>query len=166
MNFTKADKSEFSNIFSLIGEKWMLITAKKDGKINTMTASWGTAGILWNKPVAMCVIRPQRFTKEFIDGNNYFTLSFLPEQYRKELNYLGTKSGRDVDKIKESGLTAIDYNDNATYFAESDVALICKKMYFQTLDSANFLDPKIEPMYGNGDYHTMYFGEIIEILKK
>jgi len=165
MSFTKSDKNSFSDIFGLIGSKWMLITAKKDGKINTMTASWGTAGIMWNKPIAMCVIRPQRYTKGFVDASDYFTLSFLPEKYRKELNYLGTKSGRDGDKIKETGLTPVDYDGNAVYFAESDDVLICKKIYFQTFDSANFLDPAINAVY-NDDYHTMYFGEITDVLKR
>ena len=92
------------NPFQMIGKEWLLVTAEKEGKANTMTASWGGVGIMWGKPVAYVFIRPQRYTKEFIDAGDHFSLSVLGEDYRKTLNYFGTVSGRDEDKIAKSGL--------------------------------------------------------------
>ena len=92
------------NPFQMIGKEWLLVTAEKEGKANTMTASWGGVGIMWGKPVAYVFIRPQRYTKEFIDAGDHFSLSVLGEDYRKTLNYFGTVSGRDEDQIAKSGL--------------------------------------------------------------
>ena len=93
------------NVFSAIGEQWMLITAGTADRCNTMTASWGGLGVIWGAPAATCYIRPQRYTKEFVDQEEYFTLSFLGEESRKALQLCGSKSGRDTDKIKECGNT-------------------------------------------------------------
>jgi len=153
------------NIFELIGEKWMLVTAaKKSGEINTMTASWGGMGIMWGKPVAVCVIRPVRYTYEFIESAEYFTLAFFSEQYRKALNLLGTKSGRDTDKIKESGLTPFELPEfKAHSFKEAETTLVCKKIYYQDIDPANFIDEELDKNYPNKDYHRMYSGEIVRV---
>ena len=91
------------NIFSAIGDQWMLITAGTADRCNTMTASWGGLGVIWNAPSATCYIRPQRYTKEFVDREDYFTLSFFGEEHRKALQLCGSKSGREVDKVKECG---------------------------------------------------------------
>ena len=93
------------NPFTLIGDQWLLITAGTPEHCNTMTASWGGVGVLWAEPSATCYIRPQRYTKEFVDNSDYFTLCFFDESYRKALNLCGSTSGRDVDKIKECGFT-------------------------------------------------------------
>ena len=120
--FEKVDPKTLDlNVFSAIGEQWMLITAGDRDNCNTMTASWGGLGVIWGAPAATAYIRPQRYTKEFVDNSDYFTLSFFPEAYRKELALCGSKSGRDVDK---------------------------------------------EKWYPEEDYHTMYIGEIVEVLKK
>ena len=124
------------NVFELIGKKWMLITAAKEGKSNTMTASWGGLGVMWGKKVAYVVIRPQRYTKEFIDVAESFSLSFLPEKFRKELSYLGSVSGRDEDKIAKAGLS-LTYQEEAPYFEESELVLICKKLFVQEFISKN-----------------------------
>ena len=135
--------NEFSeNPFKLIGSDWMLITAKKGDKTNMMTASWGGVGILWNKPVATIYVRPQRYTKEFIDNEEYFSLCVLPEEYRQILNYCGTKSGRDEDKIAETKLT-IDESEKAPIFKESRLVLICKKLYAQDLTEQSFIDKSL-----------------------
>ena len=107
MNTFKTIKPEelSENAFSTIGKDWMLITAEVDGKVNTMTASWGGLGVMWNKDVAYIFIRPQRYTKEFVDGSSHLSLSVLKEGFRKELTYLGTVSGRDEAKIEKAGLT-------------------------------------------------------------
>lgn len=157
--------NEFSeNPFKLIGSDWMLITAKKGDKTNMMTASWGGVGILWNKPVATIYVRPQRYTKEFIDNEEYFSLCVLPEEYRQILNYCGTKSGRDEDKIAETKLT-IDESEKAPIFKESRLVLICKKLYAQDLTEQSFIDKSlVEKNYQAKDLHTMYIAEIEKIL--
>lgn len=157
--------NEFSeNPFKLIGSDWMLITAKKGDKTNMMTASWGGVGILWNKPVATIYVRPQRYTKEFIDNEKYFSLCVLPEEYRQILNYCGTKSGRDEDKIAETKLT-IDESEKAPIFKESRLVLICKKLYAQDLTEQSFIDKSlVEKNYKAKDFHTMYIAEIEKIL--
>ena len=157
--------NEFSeNPFKLIGSDWMLITAKKGEKTNMMTASWGGVGILWNKPVATIYVRPQRYTKEFIDNEEYFSLCVLPEEYRQILNYCGTKSGRDEDKIAETKLT-IDESEKVPIFKESRLVLICKKLYAQDLTEQSFIDKSlVEKNYQAKDFHTMYIAEIEKIL--
>lgn len=157
--------NEFSeNPFKLIGSDWMLITAKKGDKTNMMTASWGGVGILWNKPVATIYVRPQRYTKEFIDNEEYFSLCVLPEEYRQILNYCGTKSGRDEDKIAETKLTIVE-SEKAPIFKESRLVLICKKLYAQDLTEQSFIDKSlVEKNYQAKDFHTMYIAEIEKIL--
>jgi flavin reductase (DIM6/NTAB) family NADH-FMN oxidoreductase RutF len=154
------------NPFTMIGKQWMLVTAEKDGKVNTMTASWGGLGIMWNKNVAFIVIRPQRYTKEFIDHADTFSLSFYNESFRKELAYLGKVSGRDEDKIKNVGLT-IRHHEATPYFEEANTVIICKKLFNQPFDKSAFLDMDIPPhMYPDDDYHTLYIADIKTILQK
>lgn len=152
------------NVFQMIGKDWMLVTAEKDGKVNTMTASWGGAGVMWGKNVAFVVIRPQRYTKEFIDASDTFSLSILDNSYRKTLNYLGTVSGRDEDKIQKSGLT-VEHSGNTPYFKEANTVLLLKKLYRQEMSPDCFIDKSlIEKWYPNADYHTLYVAEIEKIL--
>lgn len=151
--------------FTLIDKDWMLITAEKEGKVNTMTASWGGVGIIWNKKVAYIFIRPQRYTKEFVDASERFSLSVLPDSYRKELTYLGRVSGRDEDKIAKTGLK-VAYEEGVPYFEESKYVLICRKLYAQDLKGECFIDKSLDPKnYPTQDYHTMYVAEIEEVLE-
>lgn len=165
--FEKIDpKALDQNVFSMIGDRWMLITAGTGERLNTMTASWGGLGVLWSKPVATCYIRPQRYTREFIDREECFTLAFFGEEYRKALSLCGNKSGRDIDKVKECGFT-VNTEANAPYFEEAELVLVCKKLYVGEIDPAGFIDPTLgEKNYPNKDYHKMYIGEIAEVLKK
>lgn len=150
--------------FQMIGKEWMLVTAKKGDKVNTMTASWGGLGVMWGKNVAFVVIRPQRYTKEFIDVSDSFSLSFLDETYKEKLSYLGSVSGRDEDKISKAGLTVAGENETP-YFEEANTVLICKKLYQQEYRRECFLDSSIcERWYPNSDYHTMYVAEIEKVL--
>ncbi len=152
------------NAFKMIGKDWLLLTAKKDGKVNTMTASWGGIGVMWGKQVAFLFIRPQRYTKEFVDAAAEMSISVLPENYRKELNYFGTVSGRDEDKIEKSGLVVAE-EAGVPYFAGARLAFICKKLYAQPLEAAYFLDKtNIERWYPENDFHTMYVVEIEKVL--
>ena len=153
------------NPFTLIHKDWMLITAEKEDKVNTMTASWGGVGIIWNKKVAYIFIRPQRYTKEFVDASQRFSLSVLPDSYRKELTYLGRVSGRDEDKIAKTGLK-VAYEEGVPYFEESKYVLICRKLYAQDLKGECFIDKSLDPKnYPTQDYHTMYVAEIEEVLE-
>jgi len=153
------------NPFQLIGKEWMLITAGDSNKINTMTAAWGGLGIMWGKNVASVVIRPQRYTKEFVDREETFSLSFFNTNYKKQLNYLGSVSGRDEDKITKAGLTVLA-PDGTPYFEEARLVLICKKLFAQPFDPACFLDEKQKKVwYPLEDYHTIYFAEITKVLQ-
>ena len=154
------------NVFHMIGREWLLVTAEKEGKVNTMTASWGGLGVMWGKNVAYIVLRPQRYTKEFVDAGETFSLSVLDEEYRKTLSYLGTVSGRDEDKITKAGLT-VEHADGTPYFGEANTVLVCRKLYAQNYDPACFIDKSCdEKWYPDKDYHTMYIAEIVEALKQ
>ena len=153
------------NAFNMIGKDWLLITAEKDGKVNTMTASWGGVGIMWNKKVAYLFIRPQRYTKEFIDAADKLSICVLPDSYRKELTYLGRVSGRDEDKIAKSQLNLNKY-EGVPYFEEARLAFIGRKLYAQSLEESSFVDQSlIETCYPNKDYHVMYVVELETILE-
>ncbi len=153
------------NVFKLIGTDWMLITAGTKDSFNTMTASWGGMGVLWNKPVTYIFVRPQRYTYEFLEREKSYSLSFFDEKYRKALTLCGSKSGRDIDKVREAALTPVVSENGIVYFAEAKLVVECSKMYYQDIDPANFLDPSINGMYNN-DYHRMYIGQITKIIKK
>ncbi|MHC1720436.1 MAG: flavin reductase family protein [Clostridiaceae bacterium] len=152
------------NAFNLIGKDWMLVTAEKEGRVNTMTASWGGLGVIWSRNVAYVVIRPQRYTKEFIDASDTLSLSFYDEAYRSKLNYLGTVSGRDEEKIAKAGLTK-SVCDDVPYFDEARLVLICRKLYAQEYKPEYFIDKSLdEKYYPDKDYHTMYIVEIVKAL--
>lgn len=152
--------------FRLIGKDLMLITAEKDGKVNTMTAAWGGFGVMWGQNVAYVVIRPQRYTKEFVDSSDTFSLTFFGNNSKKMFNYLGTTSGRDEDKIKKSNLTVI--HDNGTpYFKEATNVILCKKLFAQDYKPESFIEQGIiDKWYPTSDYHTLYIAEITKILVK
>ncbi|MBO5727780.1 MAG: flavin reductase [Oscillospiraceae bacterium] len=154
------------NVFSLVGDEWMLITAGCAQRCNTMTASWGGLGVLWGENVATIYVRPQRHTREFIDREEYFTLTFFGEEYRKALTLCGTKSGRDMDKVKECGFTVKTAAGGAPYFEEAELVIVCRKRYVQDFDPAAIPEDVKEKQYPNKDYHTMYIGEIVEVLSK
>lgn len=164
--FKKVDPKTLDfNVFSAIGDQWMLITAGTGEKCNTMTASWGGLGVLWRVPMATVYIRPQRYTKQFVDENEYFTLSFFSEQYRKELTLCGTKSGRDIDKVKECGFTVQTGEGGAPFFEQADLVLVCRKRMAMPMDPAAMPEDVKEKLY-DGDWHTIYWGEIVEALVK
>ncbi|MHC1702677.1 MAG: flavin reductase [Tenuifilaceae bacterium] len=155
------------NLFDLLDKQWMLITAGSTDSYNTMTASWGGFGILWNKPIAIIFIRPHRFTYKFVEDSLTFNLSFFTEKYRPALQFMGSKSGRDYDKAKETGLTPIISPNNSITFNEARLNIDCKKLYFGDLDPNNFIDPSlIKKNYPANDFHRFYFGEILGCYSK
>lgn len=148
------------NPFTLMDQEWMLITAGDANKCNTMTASWGGLGELWNKNVATIYVRPQRYTREFLDREDHFSLSFFDERYRKALQLCGTKSGRDCEKIKEANLTPV-FDAEAPYFQEARLVLVCRKLYHTVLTPDGFVDQDVhDKNYPEKDYHIMYIGEV------
>ena len=154
------------NVFSAIADQWMLITAGTADRCNTMTASWGGLGVIWGSPAATCYIRPQRYTKEFVDREEYFTLTFFGEEYRKALQLCGSRSGREVDKVKECGFTVRAAECGAPYFEEAELVLVCRKRFAQPMDPANIPQNVKDKFYPEQDYHTLYIGEIVEALAK
>ena len=149
------------NPFTKIGKDWALLTAGSKKKCNTMTVSWGGLGVLWGTPSATIYIRPQRYTREFIEKNELFTISFFKSEYKKILSFCGSHSGRDCDKAKETGLTPIEI-DGTTSFEEAELILVCRKKYSQNMTADSFLDKSLlEKWYPNNDLHTVYIGEII-----
>lgn len=155
------------NIINLIGKDWMLVTAGNTSSFNTMTASWGSMGFLWGKPVVTIFIRPQRHTYGFIENNEVFTLSFFNEEYRKALTICGTKSGRDTDKVNEAGLTPYAPVKDCVSFEEARLIFKCKKLYKSLLSEDNFINKDILPKwYKDGDLHYVYIAEIEQIWVK
>lgn len=153
-----------TDIFAQFDKKWALLTAGNKDKFNTMTISWGGLGTIWNKPVATVYVRTSRYTYEFMEENEYFTISFYPEEYKKTLGVLGAKSGRDMDKMNDSGLTAKEI-DNSMTFDEAEVTLVCKKLFKQELDTANMPEKIAGTLYGNDAPHVMFIGEVVDIIR-
>ena len=154
-----------TNPFDLFNKCWALVTAGPIEKHNSMTVSWGELGTLWRKSVATIYIKPCRYTHIFMEENELFVISFFDENYKKALGIMGSKSGKDVDKDKLSGLTPIAHNDVAIY-KEASLTLICKKIYRHDLVKENIPQKEIETYYQVEEPHTMYIGEVVEIIKK
>ncbi|MDR2258952.1 MAG: flavin reductase [Treponema sp.] len=162
-----------------IGDEWALVTAGdtsvSGGNWNTMTVSWGGLGELWSRDVAFIFIRPHRYTREFVEPNDLFTISFFDKTWRQALAFCGEKSGRDHDKAAAAGLTPIVFDrsvlnggaQGAIGFAEAQEIIVCRKLYTHVFDPARFLDPAIQKdCYPQNDYHTMYIGEVAGLLTK
>lgn len=149
--------------FEVFDQEWALVTAGTKDSCNAMTISWGGLGTLWGRPVATVYVKPVRYTWNFMKENEYFTVSFYDEQYRKALGVFGSKSGRDTDKVKETGFTPV-YLENAVTFREAKTTLLCRKIYTQDLDIDAIPDFARERYYTEEAPHTMFIGEVIDIL--
>lgn len=153
------------NFFEAIGKEWMLVTSGTIDDYNMMTASWGCIGWLWNKPVAIAFVRPERHTHEYTEKNEWLTLSFLGnrEEAREAYNFCGTKSGRDYDKAKETGLKAIETENGSVTFEQARLTLECRKLYKGDIKQSEMIDPSIGKWYGEkaGGYHDVYVLEIV-----
>ena len=165
--FHEIDPKELTeNVFSLLDDRWTLITAGTPNHCNTMTASWGGLGVLWAQNVATIYVRPQRYTFEFLEKYPEFTLSFFTEEYRPQLTLCGTESGRETDKVKECGFTLCSAGETAPYFEEASLVLVCRKLYWHDIDPEHFLDPALPKFYSQKDYHRLYIGAITKTLIK
>lgn len=165
MPFEKITLEQMAEINSpKLMRDWMLITAGDENGFNTMLASWGGIGVLWGGPVAFIFVRESRYTKEFIDKSDCFSLTFFTEEYKNGLSLCGTVSGRDRDKVKEAGLIPV-HAENTTYFSQSAIVLKCSKTSATLIDTTEIFDKEIiERFYGDNDRHIMYVGKIEEIL--
>ena len=165
--FIEIDPSEIKgNVFDRIGKEWMLITAGKPEKFNTMTASWGGVGVLWNTNVTFSFVRPSRYTYTFMEQEKYYTLSFFGADCRRALQFCGSKSGRDVDKAAATGLTPV-FDEQAPYFSQAKLVLVCRKIYRSEMKPEGLLDPADDARwYPEKDYHTLYVGEIVKVLSR
>ncbi len=153
------------NVFKLIGADWMLITAGNMESFNTMTASWGGLGHLWQKNVCFVFVRPQRHTYRFMEKSDLFSLTFFDETYRHILKLCGSKSGRTVDKIAATGLEPKQTVNGSIYYGQARIALECRKIYGHDINPANFIDRAIDnDIYPQKDYHRMYIGQIVKVL--
>lgn len=159
------------NPMTLIAKEWMLVTAgTQERGYNTMTASWGHLGSIWGHggglPTSVIFVRPQRYTKQFVDREALYTLCFFPQEYKPQLAYLGSHSGRDGDKVTAAGLTPA-FGEGYTYFEEASLVLVCRKLYQAPVLEAGFLDRSVlEDCYPQRDFHDLYVGEIVKVLKK
>jgi len=150
--------------FEIFDKRWFLLTAGDfaAGDYNTMTVSWGFLGTMWGLPVAQVVVRPQRHTRLFMDKYDTFTLCSFPEKYRPALTLLGTKSGRDGDKIAASGLTPrASAHVAAPSFAEADITYECRKLFRQPMTAESMLSDKALRNYPANDFHIVYIGEVV-----
>ena len=155
------------NPVELFGDQWMELAAGREGNLNLMTIAWGTLGYLWNKDVVTVYVSTDRYTFEFMQQNDYFTVSHFPVSMRKQLQYLGTVSGRNEDKVKGAGLTCGFTELGNPVFAEADLVIECKKIYAQQFDAA-LLPPDVSKWYDNHGVgiHYMYIGEVVHVWKK
>ena len=154
------------NTHNCWANQWLLLTAGDfhSGKFNTMTVGWGSFGTMWGKPFAQVVVRPVRYTYEFMNTYETFTLCAFAEDHKKILQICGSKSGRHVNKMLEAGLTPIASSQVAAPgFAEAELIVECRKIYWDDLEPSQFLDSSINANYPEKDYHRIYFGEIVAI---
>ena len=153
------------NPFEKIGKEWALVSAGSKKRANAMTISWGGVGVLWGKNVVFIFIRDSRYTKELIDTYDLFSVSFLNDSYREALNYCGSHSGRDGDKMETAGLTW-NYKHSIPFVDEGNLILLCEKLSATRITDDSFLSPHIKDWYPDGDMHTMYVAEIIEVMAR
>jgi flavin reductase (DIM6/NTAB) family NADH-FMN oxidoreductase RutF len=169
LNYTQIQPFSIEgNLIKMIASDWMLVTAGDKHKFNTMTANWGGAGYLWNKPVVFVFVRPERYTYQFMESSDGFTLSVFDETYRAALNLCGSKSGRDCDKVAEAGLTPHFTELGYPVFREAALVLECRKLFAHTLTKNDFLDNEpLKTHYSTkGGIHKMYIAEIVKVWVK
>lgn len=151
-------------IFSLFQKRWALVCAGTMERHNAMTIGWGGLGTLWNRPAATVYVRPNRYTYRFLEENEYFTVSFYPEEQRRALEIMGTVSGADVDKDAAAGLTPVPAGESVTY-AQAELTLVCRKLYRQDMDASQIPEDVQVTFYGGEPVHRMYVGQVVDVLR-
>lgn len=159
-------KDAVTRAFQNLGNEWALLAAGDEKKSNAMTVSWGSLGFIWQRPVVMVMVRPQRYTYEFTEAEEMFSVSFYERKHRRALSVMGTKSGRDGDKVAEAGLTPC-LIDGVPGFEEAYLTVIARKLYRGKLEEAGFLSKAVDAeFYPEKDYHTLYFGELVRVVER
>ncbi|WP_003544854.1 flavin reductase family protein [Desulfotomaculum nigrificans] len=148
--------------------KGAFLTVKAGDKLNTMTIGWGAPAFIWQKPIFLVLVRYSRYTYQLLEQAREFTVSIpINKDMKKALAFCGTKSGREVDKFKEANLTAEPAKVvNTPIIGECDLHYECKVVYQQAMEPAILADHIKTSAYPKGDYHVMYFGEIVACYKK
>ncbi|MDR0407891.1 MAG: flavin reductase [Campylobacteraceae bacterium] len=155
------------SVITKISKEWIAISAGTKDNYNTMTASWGTIGYLWERNVAIVYVRPTRHTYDFMEKSNCFTLTFFDKSLKNRVHKIfGSKSGRNTDKAKEANITPIYFDEDIISFEEAKEIIVCKKLYFSDFNPQNFLNKTIDNLYPAKDYHRIYIGEIEKFYKK
>lgn len=157
------------NILHQFDKRWFLLTCGdfETGKFNTMTISWGSLGTVWDKPFAQVFVRPTRYTFEFMNNYDSFTLCGFEKSHKSALDLIGSKSGREGNKIADAGLTPSKAATvKSPIFKEAELVLECRKMYWQDLDPTQFLFPELQRKYPKKDYHRVFYGEVLEVFGK
>ena len=176
----KAIETKDYKAFSMLEDRLALVTAGTIDDFNTCTVSWGSMGNVWgpnggDMSTVTVYIHPARYTQEFMAKYDTFTVSFFPESHRKALGYLGSHSGRDEDKVANSGLTPVAAGNGVT-FKEADVTFVCKKLYEHQFDEAHLADnvkeyyaanPSMYTQVGKDRWepHYMYIGKVVEAIE-
>ncbi len=153
------------NPFALFGDEWALLTAGNETSFNTMTISWGGLGVFWQKNVVTTYVRPTRYTYEFCEREDYFSVSFPGKEARKDMALLGKLSGRDCDKLSQTSQT-VDFCDGVPFIANSNLVLICKKLYSTDIVLGENQPKEIEQLYPIKDYHRIYISEVVKAFVK
>ena len=152
------------DVVNLWMNQWLLLTAGTIDDCNMMTVAWGSIGCMWSRPFVQIVVRPQRYTRKYIEQSDSFTLCAFPEKYRKDLQTLGTLSGRNGNKLAKTGLTLkASKRVAAPSYNEATIIFECRKIYYQDMDPRGFFDKTIQDNYAAKDYHRIYFGEILSV---
>ena len=151
------------SIFDMFAKQWALVTAGDMDSYNTMTIGWGGMGTLWGKSVVTVYVKPVRYTHEYLDANEYFTVCFFPKDYKKDLSLLGSRSGRDGDKVAETALTPVAV-EGSVGFEQASLTILCRKIYRQEMDAAAMPEDVVKRNYEVEAPHTMYIGEVVKIL--
>ena len=163
MPFTEIKPTDIKdNIIEMISKEWMLISAGDESNCNMMTASWGFMGEIWGKDCAVALIRPQRYTLDFVEKNDTFSLCFFGDN-KEPHKICGYKSGRDINKVAETGLTVRE-NYGTVYFEEARLVLICHKLYVSELKESCFTDKSLLKWYPDNDFHKVFIGEVEKVL--
>ena len=157
-------------VFQMFNDRWALVTAGSIEDYNTMTIAWGSMGTIWGpphqgKPILTVYVSPARYTHSYLEKNDYFTVSFFPEAHRRDLGVLGSRSGRDGDKVALTKLTPIPV-EHGVDFAEAELSFVCRKLYVHQFEKERVPQEVAEWIYTRVPPHSMFIGEIVEGIER
>lgn len=159
------------NVFTLVGKDFTVITAGKEEHFNSMLGSGGGLGLLFMKPTTWCILRADRYTLEIIQKEQTYTMSYFPHEYKEQILFLGSKSGRDSEKMKEVELTSIQTPSGDMSFKEARLIIECKLTALTTANPDDFYTQEtkdyINEAYKEANqYRKLVFGEITHVWVK